>query len=244
MSGSRVIAVAQALLLALFAVLVLQGPSQGPRTVSGLRHVSTRQVDGATRRCPALVRSTRSMQVLFAHDQQNHELSVPSWLGSRQLTRLVSSSLLACSLVAPVIAPPGVALTVAHAATTYSPKKAVRPVAWSVEMVDPPSLMPRTTAGEDSLLQRLAAADVLILGDHASTDDTTLEVSLIDRLLGKARQQSRVLVVGVQALPQTEQVQTALRDYLASRDPSEARHFHFQRISSSFLSHSLTPSFT
>lgn len=46
-------------------------------------------------------------------------------------------------------------------------KRAVRPLAYSVEMTDPPCLQPRSTKGEESALQRLAASDVLLLGKQS-----------------------------------------------------------------------------
>jgi len=43
-------------------------------------------------------------------------------------------------------------------------KRAARPLVYSVEMTDPPCLQPRSTKGEESALQRLAASDILLLG--------------------------------------------------------------------------------
>ena len=49
---------------------------------------------------------------------------------------------------------------------------------YSVEFTDPPSLVPRTTAGEESALQRLLNSDAVILGQHrADVKDAELEVS-------------------------------------------------------------------
>ena len=56
--------------------------------------------------------------------------------------------------------------------------KSPRLKVYSVEFTDPPSLVPRTTAGEESVLQRLLNSDAVILGQHrADTKDTDLEVS-------------------------------------------------------------------
>lgn len=43
-------------------------------------------------------------------------------------------------------------------------RPAARPFAYSVELTDPPTLQPRSRQGEESLLQRLADADILLLG--------------------------------------------------------------------------------
>lgn len=57
------------------------------------------------------------------------------------------------------------------------PKPSPRPFAYSVEFTDPPCLLPRTKVGEESSIQRFAAANVIILGDHSATpQDTNLEV--------------------------------------------------------------------
>ena len=57
--------------------------------------------------------------------------------------------------------------------------KSPRLKVYSVEFTDPPSLVPRTTAGEESALQRLLNSDAVILGQHrADAKDTELEVSL------------------------------------------------------------------
>lgn len=73
----------------------------------------------------------------------------------------------------------------ATAATAGGPAPAVRPKAYSVEMTNPPSLLPRTKIGEESALDRLSKAKILIIGHHNwyETDnlrvqtDTALEVT-------------------------------------------------------------------
>lgn len=99
-----------------------------------------------------------------------------------------------------------------------TPRKAIRPYAYSVEMFNPPILQPRThPGGEDSLLQRLSAADCLLFGEHLGSDPKSLqadrqtELDLIKRMQQKLG--SRPLHVFVAALPATAVVETALASY-------------------------------
>lgn len=98
------------------------------------------------------------------------------------------------------------------------PRKAIRPYAYSVEMLNPPILQPRThPGGEDSLLQRLSAADCLLLGEHIGSDpislqaDRQVELDLIRRMQQKLGSRQLHLFVG--ALPSTTAVQTAINTY-------------------------------
>lgn len=91
------------------------------------------------------------------------------------------------------------------------PRKAPRPHVYSVEFSDPPSLLPRTPAGEESALDRLAHVDIVVIGKHRrSGDDTdnsgpdaTLESSLFTRLHQHLRGQPRSLTLGLTDLPNT-----------------------------------------
>jgi len=56
------------------------------------------------------------------------------------------------------------------------PRPSKRNHLYSIEMTDPPSLLPRTRVGELSAIKRLANNDIIIFGDHInSKQDRELE---------------------------------------------------------------------
>lgn len=120
----------------------------------------------------------------------------------------------------------------------YPLYQAPRPFAYSVEYTSPPSLIPRSTRGEESLLKRLANADFLILGGHIgdtieSVTDTSLQLDLITRMLkyasGRMSSKSkkntyssggRRLAIGL-PLPAIPAVREALNNYIQSVTESD-----------------------
>ena len=87
-------------------------------------------------------------------------------------------------------------------------KPAPRPLAYSVEMVDPPCLQPRTTKGETGATARFAEADSLLIGEHyASNEDHLLEANLIGRMLKNRAKQNRAISIGLEMVQQSCQVQ-------------------------------------
>lgn len=66
----------------------------------------------------------------------------------------------------------------------YRPPRAVRPFAYSVEMLNPPILQPRShPRGENSLSQRLSQAQVLLFGEHQRESPSPSESLTRDRKL-------------------------------------------------------------
>jgi hypothetical protein len=81
----------------------------------------------------------------------------------------------------------------AYAASQSKP--AERPLMYSIESTEPPSLLPRTPKGESSLIHRLSEARVLLLGDHTGKidTDTVLESKLLRQLAKESKAQKRKL---------------------------------------------------
>lgn len=107
-----------------------------------------------------------------------------------------------------------------------------RPFAYSVEYTSPPSLIPRSTRGEESLIKRLANSDIIILGGHTGNTieaitDAALELNLLTRIRNYATgssiistknpsrgsSNSRVLAIGL-PLPAIQSVKDALNTYI------------------------------
>lgn len=99
------------------------------------------------------------------------------------------------------------------------PKKAIRPLVYSVEMTDPPSLQPRTTKGEVGAIARFADADIVLLGEHHSSElDHTLQASIISRMLEAMKKNKKELVIGLEMVQKGNPAfQDALDVYITSK---------------------------
>ena len=103
---------------------------------------------------------------------------------------------------------------------TKGPKASNRPLVYSVEMTDPPCLQPRTTKGEDGVVNRLNTADVVLMGEHyASNEDHKLQADIIKRLL-KSGASKRPISIGLEAVD--FRYQRALDDYIADNGNGES----------------------
>lgn len=106
----------------------------------------------------------------------------------------------------------------------YRPPRAVRPFAYSVEMLNPPILQPRShPRGENSLSQRLSQAQVLLFGEHqrespSPSESLTRDRKLALELIRRAQQfgRNRPVALYIQALPRTSIVHQALQKYMAT----------------------------
>ena len=95
-----------------------------------------------------------------------------------------------------------------------SPRKSPRPHLYSVEYTDPPSLLPRTTAGESSAVDKLLTSDVILFGKHyLDQTDTKLEIDIMSRMLSKIGSNKLELVIGLPSFPNTESCRKALNSY-------------------------------
>lgn len=116
------------------------------------------------------------------------------------------------------------------------PRPSKRPVLYSVEMTNPPSLLPRTTAGQLSALNRFKNSKILILGHHnnnyndqsSSIRDTKFETSLLSRLLQLKKSESKTeqvvsnLIIGLDSVPSSPIVQSSLDNYIKSAPTTTA----------------------
>ena len=77
-----------------------------------------------------------------------------------------SRSFLPTNALLPLLSVPLAALLIRPSAAqaAIANKPAVRPFVYGVEWTDPPCLIPRTRAGEEGVLQKFAASDVLLIG--------------------------------------------------------------------------------
>lgn len=93
---------------------------------------------------------------------------------------------------------------------------AFRPLVYSVEMTDPPCLIPRTQVGETSLIERFSKSKALVFGyhDHISEDDIKLTEKLITRIKQNSKFK-RTISVGVDFLDSNKQ--SILDDYMSKR---------------------------
>lgn len=137
--------------------------------------------------------------------------------------RFSSTKLMAFSLLASVVKRVSAA-DLSSSQLPSQPRPSRRPFAYSVEMTSPPSLIPRSSSGEDSLLSRLSRADVTIFGSHVvgplSILDASLEANLISKLLKKTRGRGdksksnniREIAIGL-PLPANPEITSALEKY-------------------------------
>jgi len=96
------------------------------------------------------------------------------------------------------------------------PRSSQRPLVYSVEMTNPPSLLPRTQKGEENVAKRFAAADMVILGEHHYSElDHNLEANIISKIL-KNKSSERKIVIGLEMVEQ--QFQSALDRYVNDKD--------------------------
>ena len=107
-----------------------------------------------------------------------------------------------------------------------APKAANRPKVYSVEMTDPPSLQPRTTRGEVGAINRFAEADIVLLGEHhSSEEDHELQANIVSRMLESTKRNNKELVIGLEMVQKgIPAFQVALDAYVRSKkdDISEA----------------------
>jgi uncharacterized iron-regulated protein len=100
------------------------------------------------------------------------------------------------------------------------PKAADRPLVYSVEMSDPPSLQPRTKSGEKGTINRFADADIVLLGEHHnSKEDHELQADIVARMLVAIKQKKKELVIGLEMVQKGNPAfQEALDVYIKSRN--------------------------
>lgn len=94
------------------------------------------------------------------------------------------------------------------------PRKSHRSHLYSVEFTDPPSLLPRTTAGEQSAVEKLLTSNVILFGKHyLDQTDSQLEIDIMNRMLSKIDKNKLQLVIGLPSFPNTESCQNVLDSY-------------------------------
>lgn len=100
-----------------------------------------------------------------------------------------------------------------------APKAANRPKVYSVEMTDPPSLQPRTTRGEEGAINRFAEADIVLLGEHHSSEkDHELQANIVSRMLESTKRNNKQLVIGLEMVQKgIPAFQAALDAYVRSK---------------------------
>ena len=108
------------------------------------------------------------------------------------------------------------------------PQKNKRPLAYSVELTDPPSMLPRTTAGEASAVSKLASMKVVLLGCHLYTPTTLSlysknataptaqysDVALVVSLVRRMAKSNPNLVIGVDNVAATTKSAEILKRFL------------------------------
>lgn len=98
------------------------------------------------------------------------------------------------------------------------PRPSKRNHLYSIEMTDPPSLLPRTKVGELSAIKRLANNDIIIFGDHInSKQDRELESSILSLLNDECRQIGKKIVIGLEMIEKDTVYQTALDTYISNQ---------------------------
>ena len=137
---------------------------------------------------------------------------------------------LSWALSLPFMLPVAAARGESNANTVFAPTKNNRNLAYSVEQTDPPSLLPRTAAGESSALSKLSGMQVVVLGCHLYTpttlslynktatvptteySDTVLACSIIRRM---ARVQPG-LIFGLDNVAATSAAEEIIESYLGA----------------------------
>jgi len=107
--------------------------------------------------------------------------------------------------------------------TVQPPKKLDRPRLYSVEFTYPPSLQPRTRRCEGSTLEKLSLADTILVGEnHEDAKDVNFVAELESRILNAATRQNRKMVLALDTVPATLEMQNCLDSYMKS-DISETQ---------------------
>ena len=97
-------------------------------------------------------------------------------------------------------------ICVAADSIRFETKASPRPLVYSVEMVDPPSLLPRTAIGEENVAKRLYEQDVVLLGEHIESFlDKNLESDIINRMI-KNKASKRMMKIGLDAFEESSQI--------------------------------------
>jgi len=100
------------------------------------------------------------------------------------------------------------------------PRTSIRPQLYSVEMTNPPSLLPRTPRGEDSAVERFRRNRIIILGHHRDSAinaarDSEFEQELLGRLLLTKQQKfNKNVIIGFDSISSAAEVQAALDNYI------------------------------
>lgn len=133
----------------------------------------------------------------------------------KMLTRIAGATL--TSLSALLMLQPEA--SVADSSYPAAPKAANRPKVYSVEMTDPPSLQPRTTRGEEGAISRFADADIVLLGEHHSSQkDHELQANIVSRMLEATKRSNKELVIGLEMVQKgNPEFQAALDAYSRSK---------------------------
>jgi len=98
------------------------------------------------------------------------------------------------------------------------PRPSKRLHLYSVEMSDPPCLLPRTKVGELSAIKKLAANDIIIFGEHLnSKQDNELESSILTIMNDECRQIGKQIVLGLEMIEKDSIYQTALDTYITNQ---------------------------
>lgn len=133
----------------------------------------------------------------------------------KQITRIAAATLTTLSTLLMMQSKPSYADSTSYPS---APKAASRPKVYSVEMTDPPSLQPRTTRGEEGAINRFADADILLLGEHhSSQQDHVLQANIISRMLESTKKTNKRLVIGLEMVQKgNPDFQKALDVYISS----------------------------
>lgn len=104
-----------------------------------------------------------------------------------------------------------------NANDVISAKKFIRPVAYSIEMTDPPCLQPRSSIGELSAIDRFSKQDVLVMSGHRrDARDNSLQLTLLAKILNAVSRNKRALAIGLSFIPATEFNRQKFKSYLDS----------------------------
>ena len=98
------------------------------------------------------------------------------------------------------------------------PRPSKRNHLYSIEMTDPPSLLPRTRVGELSAIKRLANNDIIIFGDHInSKQDRELESSILSIMNDECHQINKRIVIGLEMIENDPIYQSLLDTYISNQ---------------------------